>query len=95
MYAYSVTNTLWVLFGTVLIFFMQAGFALLESGFTRAKNAGNIVMKNIVDFCIAAPVFGLVGFWIMYGGTGVIHVENGVLANGIPFFVFVVFQMCF
>lgn len=95
MYAYSVTNTLWVLFGTVLIFFMQAGFALLESGFTRAKNAGNIVMKNIVDFCIAAPVFGLAGFWIMYGGSDVVRVQNGVLANGIPFYVFVVFQMCF
>ena len=46
----SATDTLWVLLGIVLVFFMQAGFAILESGLTRAKNAGNIIMKNLMDF---------------------------------------------
>ncbi|MGN0157671.1 MAG: adenylate cyclase, partial [Brotaphodocola sp.] len=54
---YSTINTIWILFGTVLIFFMQAGFAMVEAGFTRAKNAGNIIMKNLMDFCIGAPLF--------------------------------------
>ena len=46
---------------------MQAGFAMVETGFTRAKNAGNIIMKNLMDFCIGTPVFWLVGFGIMFG----------------------------
>ncbi len=45
-------NTVWLLICGTLVFFMQAGFAMLETGFTRAKNAGNIVMKNIIDICI-------------------------------------------
>ena len=59
---YSSVNTIWVLFGAALVFFMQAGFAMVETGFTRAKNAGNIIMKNLMDFCIGTPVFWLVGF---------------------------------
>ena len=47
---FSSVNTIWVLVGAALVFFMQAGFAILESGLTRAKNAGNIIMKNLMDF---------------------------------------------
>lgn len=65
---YSSINTLWVLLGTVLVFFMQAGFAMLESGFTRFKNSGNIAMKNLMDFCIGSLAFVLIGFSLMYGG---------------------------
>ena len=46
---YSSVNTIWVLLGAALVFFMQAGFAMVETGFTRAKNAGNIIMKNLMD----------------------------------------------
>ena len=49
---FSAVNTIWVLVGAALVFFMQAGFAMVETGFTRAKNAGNIIMKNLMDFCI-------------------------------------------
>jgi len=62
---YSSVNTIWVLFGTALVFFMQAGFSLCEAGFTRAKNTGNILMKNLMDFCIGTPAFWLVGFGLM------------------------------
>ena len=55
---FSAVNTIWVLVGAALVFFMQAGFAMVEAGFTRAKNAGNIIMKNLMDFCIGTPVFG-------------------------------------
>ena len=47
----------WFLIGAALVFFMQAGFAMVETGFTRAKNAGNIIMKNLMDFCIGTVVF--------------------------------------
>ncbi len=57
----------WFLIGAVLVFFMQCGFAMVESGFTRAKNAGNIIMKNLMDFCIGAVVFILLGFGLMMG----------------------------
>ena len=50
--AFSPANTIWVLLGAALVFFMQAGFAMCEAGFTRAKNTGNILMKNLMDFCI-------------------------------------------
>lgn len=62
-------DTLWVLVGAALVFFMQAGFAMLEAGFTRAKNAGNIVMKNIMDFACGSLVFLLVGYGVLYGGS--------------------------
>lgn len=62
---YSSVNTIWVLFGAALVFFMQAGFAMVETGFTRAKNAGNIIMKNLMDFCIGTVVFSLLGFGLM------------------------------
>ena len=57
---FSSVNTIWVLLGAALVFFMQAGFSMCEAGFTRAKNTGNILMKNLMDFCIGTPCFWLV-----------------------------------
>ena len=59
------TGGVWFLMGAALVFFMQCGFAMVETGFTRAKNAGNIIMKNLMDFCIGTVVFSLLGFGLM------------------------------
>ena len=64
---FSAVNTIWVLVGAALVFFIQAGFAMVETGFTRAKNAGNIIMKNLMDFCIGTCVFIPLGFGILLG----------------------------
>lgn len=61
--------SIWFLVGAALVFFMQAGFAMVESGFTRAKNAGNILMKNLMDFCIGTVVFIFLGYGIMNSGN--------------------------
>ena len=69
----------WYLIGAALVFFMQAGFAMVETGFTRAKNAGNIIMKNLMDFCIGTVVFSLLGFGLMMGEDalfGLIGIPN-------------------
>ena len=58
---------IWFLIGAALVFFMQAGFAMVETGFTRAKNAGNIIMKNLMDFCIGTVMFMFLGFGILLG----------------------------
>ena len=57
----------WFLIGAALVFFMQCGFAMVETGFTRAKNAGNIIMKNLMDFCIGSVMFILIGYGLMFG----------------------------
>ena len=57
----------WFLIGAALVFWMQAGFAMVEGGFTRAKNAGNIIMKNLMDFCIGTVMFMLIGFSLLLG----------------------------
>ena len=57
----------WFLIGAALVFWMQAGFAMVETGFTRAKNAGNILMKNLMDFCIGTVMFILIGFSLLLG----------------------------
>ena len=62
-------DTAWVLLGAALVFFMQAGFAMVETGFTRAKNAGNIIMKNLMDFSLGTPIFWILGFGIMFGAN--------------------------
>jgi len=62
-------NYLWTLVAACLVFFMQAGFALVESGLTRAKNAVNIMMKNLMDFSLGSIVFWAVGFGLMFGAT--------------------------
>ena len=61
------TVEFWFLIGAALVFWMQAGFAMVETGFTRAKNAGNIIMKNLMDFCIGTVVFMLLGYPLMMG----------------------------
>lgn len=76
---------IWFLIGAALVFFMQCGFAMVESGFTRAKSAGNIIMKNLMDFCIGTPMFVLLGFGLMLSEDyvmGVIGVPNiGILTD--------------
>ncbi len=74
----SALNAFWLFFGGVLVFFMQAGFTLVETGFTRAKNAGNIVMKNCVDFLVGSVIYWIIGYGLMYGSS-----IGGVI--GIPF----------
>ena len=61
------TQAVWFLIGAALVFFMQCGFAMVETGFTRAKNAGNIIMKNLMDFCLGTVVFILIGFGLLLG----------------------------
>jgi len=62
-------NTAWTLLTAFLVFFMQAGFAMVEAGFTRAKNAGNIVLKNLMDFCAGTVAYWAVGFALMFGAS--------------------------
>ena len=59
-YNFSSVDVIWTLLGAALVYFMQAGFAMCEAGLTRAKNTGNILMKNMMDFCIGTPAFWLV-----------------------------------
>ena len=59
--------SVWFLIGAALVFWMQAGFAMVEAGFTRAKNTGNILMKNLMDFCIGTVVFILIGYGLLLG----------------------------
>jgi ammonia channel protein AmtB/nitrogen regulatory protein PII len=100
---YSSVDTIWVLLGTALVFFMKAGFAMVETGFTRAKNAGNIVMKNLMDFCLGTPIFWLIGFGIMFGaGNGfwgwldpLVRADYSFLGLSFPLPVYLVFQTVF
>ena len=101
---YSAVNTIWVLIGAALVFFMQAGFSMCEAGFTRAKNTGNILMKNLMDFCIGTPAFWLVGFGLMFGsGSAIIGTfdplirgdYSHILPAGVPLWAFAVFQTVF
>ena len=66
-YVNSQIYGIWFLAGAALVFWMQAGFAMVESGFARAKNAGNIIMKNLMDFCIGTVVFVVLGYGLMFG----------------------------
>ena len=101
---FSSVNTIWVLVGAALVFFMQAGFAMVETGFTRAKNAGNIIMKNLMDFAIGTPIFWILGFGIMFGGAGaliggfdplVLGDYSSILPEGVPLPAFLIFQTVF
>lgn len=101
---FSAVNTIWVLLGAALVFFMQAGFAMVETGFTRAKNAGNIIMKNLMDFAIGTPLFWLTGFGIMFGGAGALiggfdplvrGDYSSILPSGVPLPAFLIFQTVF
>ena len=104
MMEFSAVNAIWVLLGAALVFFMQAGFAMVETGFTRAKNAGNIIMKNLMDFAIGTPLFWLTGFGIMFGGAGafiggfdplVRGDYSGILPAGVPLPAYLIFQTVF
>lgn len=101
-------NIVWTLLGAFLVFFMQAGFAMVETGFTRAKNAGNIIMKNLMDFVLGSIFFFIVGFAIMFGddgGSGIIGLtgffnpyslaDADGLMNGLPIGVFMIFHTVF
>ena len=100
-------NIVWTLLGAFLVYFMQAGFAMVESGFTRAKNAGNIIMKNMMDFVLGSLCFFLLGFAVMFGpdAAGIIGTSGFFQptaladANGmyraLPIGVFMIFQTVF
>ena len=91
-------NTAWVVTASALVFFMQAGFALLESGMSRAKNAVNVMMKNFMDGAVGSLVFWLVGFGLMFGSnlTGWIGQSHFAPDSGAPWdFTFLLFQMMF
>ena len=75
-------DNVWVVMAAILVMFMQPGFALVEAGFTRAKNTGNIVMKNFMDFSVGAMVYWAVGFGLAYGGSTV----GGLIGYGEFFF---------
>lgn len=101
---FSSVNTIWILVAAALVFFMQAGFAMVETGFTRAKNAGNIIMKNLMDFALGTPIFWLLGFGIMFGGSGALiggfdpMVQgdySSILPEGVPLMAFLIFQTVF
>ena len=101
---FSAANTIWVLLGAALVFFMQAGFAMCEAGFTRAKNTGNILMKNLMDFCIGTPLYWLFGYGMMFGaGTAlfgwidpfVMKDYSHILPAGVPLWAYAIFQTVF
>ena len=98
--AASVPFAIWFLIGAALVFFMQCGFAMVETGFTRAKNAGNIIMKNLMDFCIGTVTFVLLGFGLMMSEdyvAGLIGLPNmGIFTNYAKFdYSGFVFQLVF
>jgi Amt family ammonium transporter len=95
---------MWVLIAAALVFFMQAGFAMVESGLTRAKNAGNIIMKNLMDFSVGTILYWLVGFGLMFGASsaffgGIDIFSTGLYADilpaGVPKLAFFIFQTVF
>ena len=97
-------DTLWVLLGAALVFFMQAGFAMVETGFTRAKNAGNIIMKNLMDFACGSVVFWFIGYGIMYGSANgfwggldffSLKLTSESMAGNIPTWTHLVFNTVF
>lgn len=95
-------DIVWVFLGAALVMFMQPGFAMVETGFTRAKNAGNIIMKNFVDYMIGSILFLCVGFAIMFGGDGAFIGTSGFfnptsiqVVDNIPPELYIFFQTVF
>lgn len=94
-------DNVWVLLTAVLVFFMQAGFALVEAGFTRSKNTANILMKNLMDFCIGAIAFWIIGYSFMFGGDiagfiGMPHFFTSAdTIDGLPLLTKLMFQTVF
>lgn len=98
---YSSADTIWVLIGAFMVFSMQPGFAMVETGFTRAKNAGNIVMKNFMDLALGSIVFWILGFGLMFGTdiSGIIGTPDFFIQNdygaAFPSMAFIIFQTVF
>ncbi|MDF2888604.1 MAG: ammonium transporter [Lacrimispora sp.] len=100
-------NIIWTMLAAFLVYFMQAGFALVETGFTRAKNAGNICMKNMMDFVLGSLFFFILGFPLMFGNNigGILGAsgffnpyslaDSDGLFNGLPIAVFMIFHTVF
>jgi len=95
-------DTIWVLLGAFLVFFMQAGFGMVEAGFIRSKNTCNILTKNFIDYCSASVMFFLVGYAFMFGeGNGFIGLSGFALGadapnpSGVPIWAFWLFQAAF
>ena len=96
-------DTVWVLIAAALVFFMQAGFFFLEGGLTRAKNVSNAMLKGVMDFCLGALVYWMVGFAIMFGiDSGGFLGTSGFFSNlanpdytGLPLYAFLLFQIAF
>jgi Amt family ammonium transporter len=101
---YSSVDTIWVLLGAALVFFMQPGFAMVETGLTRAKNAGNIVMKNLMDLALGTIAFWAIGFGLMFGTDigGIVGTPDFFIQAfdpgpdaGYPALAYVIFQTVF
>ncbi len=101
---FSSIDTMWVLIAAALVFFMQAGFAMVETGFTRSKNAGNIIMKNLIDFVIGTSLYWFAGFGIMFGTQSLIFGGidlftlgdySAILPEGVSFSAYFIFQAVF
>lgn len=98
-YAFSL-NTVWVLIAAALVFFMQAGFALVEAGFTRSKNTTNILFKNLMDFVMGTLAFWLIGFGLMFGSKngffgGIDLFSQNTYRSDMPDMAFLIFQTVF
>jgi Amt family ammonium transporter len=99
---FNALDTVWVIVAAILVFFMQAGFGMVESGLVRSKNAGNVLMKNVLDFCFASLGYFMFGYAIMFGGGGLIIGTRGWFlvnaesaAAGVPVEAFWLFQAVF
>ena len=100
-------NIMWTMSGAILVYFMQAGFAMCEAGFTRAKNTGNILMKNMMDFVLGSLLFFVFGFALMHGNewNGIVGIKGFFnpttladadgMFNGLPIGVFIIFHTVF
>ena len=99
-------NIMWTMIAAFLVYFMQAGFAMVETGFTRSKNSGNLIMKNLMDFVLGSIFFFIIGFAVMFGGDNPIIGTKGFfnptsiadkdgMFNGLPIGVFMIFHTVF
>lgn len=96
-------NTVWMLLGAMLVFFMQPGFALVEAGFIRTKNTANVLMKNLIDFMFGSILFWFIGFGLMFGIGGFVgaphffnlDIMDKIIDNGLPIEGFLIFQTVF
>ena len=100
--AFNPVDTMWVLMAAFLVFFMQAGFGMLEAGMVRTKNAANVLTKNVLDFCFAALAYFIFGYAIMYGSEGLLVGTEGWFmfgaespVDGVPLEAFWLFQAVF